>query len=122
MSSRPDSPRRHPHPAPPASEAASRAHDVVVVGGGHAGVEAALAAARLGARVALVTQRLVRIGELSCNPAIGGLGKGQIGREVDALGGLMGRVSDETGIQFRMLTTGKGAAVRAPRCQSDRHR
>ena len=84
----------------------SWAHDVLVVGGGHAGIEAALAAARLGARVALVSFRLDLIGEMSCNPAIGGLGKGQIVREVDALGGLMGRVADATGIQFRMLGTG----------------
>ncbi|MEZ6021413.1 MAG: tRNA uridine-5-carboxymethylaminomethyl(34) synthesis enzyme MnmG [Planctomycetota bacterium] len=99
-----------------------RAWDVVVVGAGHAGIEAALAASRLGARVALVTLRADRIGEMSCNPAIGGLGKGQIVREVDALGGAMGRLADQTGIQFRMLNTRKGAAVQALRCQSDRHR
>ncbi|NJR43876.1 MAG: hypothetical protein HC767_15680, partial [Akkermansiaceae bacterium] len=77
-----------------------------------------IAAARLGADVGLISFRLDRVGEMSCNPAIGGLGKGQIVKEVDALGGLMGSIADETGIQFRMLNTGKGAAVRAPRCQS----
>lgn len=108
----------HPHPPP---DRRGRALDVLVVGGGHAGIEAALAAARLGSRTALLTLRADRIGEMSCNPAIGGLGKGQIVREVDALGGAMGRIADATGIQFRMLNTGKGQAVRGPRCQSDRH-
>jgi len=110
----------HPHESPDRGRA--REFDAVVVGGGHAGIEAALAAARLGASVALVTPRLDRIGEMSCNPAIGGLGKGQLAREVDALGGAMGRVIDATGIQFRMLNTAKGYAVRAPRAQADRHR
>src|ERR1700704_3497990 len=100
--------------------ALAKKYDVIVVGSGHAGVEAALSAARLGCSTLLLTQNLDTVAQMSCNPAIGGLAKGHIVREIDALGGAMGLNADATGIQFRMLNRTKGPSVRAPRVQCDK--
>src|SRR6201988_1086391 len=95
-------------------------YQVLVIGSGHAGIEAALAAARLGCRTLMLTQNLDTIGQMSCNPAVGGLAKGHIVREIDAMGGAMGLNADATGIQFRMLNMAKGPSVRSPRAQCDK--
>ena len=97
-------------------------YDIIVVGGGHAGCEAAAVAAKLGKKTLLITMNMQTIAQMSCNPAMGGIAKGQIVREVDALGGLSGIISDQTMIQFKMLNKSKGPAMWSPRCQSDRMR
>ena len=97
-------------------------YDIIVIGGGHAGCEAAAAAARLGSRTLLLTMDMTKMASMSCNPAVGGVAKGQIVREIDALGGEMGRITDRTSVQFRMLNKSKGAAMWSPRAQCDKTR